>query len=139
MWFRLMFIAFVANGISPFGLKVLAARNVASQFTYPYLALWYLGGAAFALMVFVSRHWKPYGREVLIAGGMSFCSIGIQLSLARALEENIPGHIVFPVITGSNLFIVAAAGVILFKERIGRYGIAGMILGTASLVILSVS
>jgi multidrug transporter EmrE-like cation transporter len=90
-------------------------------------------------MVFVSRHSKPFAREVLIAGGMSLCSIGIQLSVAHALEDNIPGHIVYPVVTGSNLFIVAAAGVILFKERIGRYGIAGMILGMVSLLILSLS
>jgi hypothetical protein len=39
MWFRLMLIAFVANGISPFGWKILAARNLAGPFTYQYLVL----------------------------------------------------------------------------------------------------
>jgi len=138
MWLKLMLVAFLANGIAPFGLRILAAGNAAGPFTYQYLEFWYLGGAVFAMIVFVSRHAKPYGREVLIAGGMSLCSIGGQLSMALALENKIPGHIVFPVVTGGNLLIVAGAGALLFRERISRYGIAGIVLGTASLVILSI-
>ncbi|HCJ35104.1 MAG TPA: hypothetical protein DHV65_12520 [Ktedonobacter sp.] len=138
LWFRLMLVAFLANGIGPFGLKILAEMNLSGQFTYQYLELWYLGGVAFALVAFLRRHSKPYLREVLIGGGMGMCSVGGQLSMALALRDNVPGHIVFPVVTGGNLFIVAAAGVILFKERIGSYGTAGIILGIASLVILSI-
>jgi len=54
-----------------------------------------------------------------------------------ALERNVPGYIVFPVTTGGNLFLVAAAGVLLFKERMGPYGIAGILTGILSLILLS--
>jgi drug/metabolite transporter (DMT)-like permease len=54
-----------------------------------------------------------------------------------ALENGVPGYIVFPVTTGGNLFLVAAAGVFLFRERIGRYGVAGIVAGVLALVLLS--
>lgn len=59
--------------------------------------------------------------------------------MALALGYDVPGHIVFPVATGGSLFLVLAAGVILFKEKVGGYGVAGIVLGIASLVILSVA
>lgn len=138
MWFRLMLIAFLANGLSPFGLKILAGMGLSDQYTYQYLMLWYLGGAVFALVVFLSRQKKVYLNEVLISVGMALCSIGGQVAMSLALGFGVPGHIVFPVITGGSLFLVVAAGLILFKERVGGYSIAGIVLGIASLVILSI-
>ena len=44
---------------------------------------------------------------------------------------------VFPITTGGSLFLVASAGLLLFKEKVGPYGIAGMVLGIAALVGLS--
>jgi multidrug transporter EmrE-like cation transporter len=56
---------------------------------------------------------------------------------ALALEKDVPGYIVFPMTTGGNLFLVAAAGVFLFRERVGAYGIAGILTGIVSLILLS--
>jgi multidrug transporter EmrE-like cation transporter len=39
--------------------------------------------------------------------------------------------------TGGNLFLVAAAGVFFFREKIGPYGIAGIVVGIVSLTLLS--
>jgi multidrug transporter EmrE-like cation transporter len=36
-----------------------------------------------------------------------------------------------------NLFLVAVAGVLLFREKIGAYGIAGIVTGIVSLVLLA--
>ena len=55
-----------------------------------------------------------------------------------ALEQNVPGYIVFPITTGGNLFMVAAAGVLLFREKIGPYGLAGILIGILSIVLLSI-
>ena len=38
-----MLIAFVANGIGPFGLKILSERGLATQYQAQYLLYWYLG------------------------------------------------------------------------------------------------
>jgi hypothetical protein len=42
-WLRLMMLAFVANGLGPFGLKVLAEKGLAEKFHFQYLVWWYAG------------------------------------------------------------------------------------------------
>ena len=52
-WKRLMVMAFFANGLGPFGLKVLTARGLA-PYQSQYLFYWYLGGVVFALAALLS-------------------------------------------------------------------------------------
>lgn len=137
-WLRLMSIAFFANGIGPFGLKMMAEKGLSGRYHYQYLLWWYAGGLAFALVAFLITRSRFYLREVLFAFGIGIGSFGGQLFSLMALERGVPGYIVFPATTGGNLFLVAAAGVLLFRERIGRYGIAGIAIGILSLVLLSV-
>jgi hypothetical protein len=40
-------------------------------------------------------------------------------------------------VSGGSLFVVAAAGILIFRERVGAYGIAGIAMGILSLVMLS--
>jgi multidrug transporter EmrE-like cation transporter len=56
-----------------------------------------------------------------------------------ALSRDVAGHIAFSISTGGTLFIVALAGVFLFKERVGPYGVAGLVLGILSIIVLSIS
>ena len=76
-------------------------------------------------------------RSIAMAFGIGIGSFGGQFFSVLALERNVPGYIVFPMTTGGNLFLVAAAGVLLFKERMGPYGIAGILTGILSLILLS--
>jgi multidrug transporter EmrE-like cation transporter len=70
---------------------------------------------------------------------MGLCSLGGQAFTGLALSHGIPGHVAFPLTTGGSLFLVALAGIILFKERVGHYGLLGIVLGICSLVLLSIS
>lgn len=139
MWLRMMLIAFVTNGLGPFGLKILAEANLSQQFRYQYLAAWYGGGFLLGLVALLGGKLRPRWDEAVIAGVMGLGSFGGQLFSALALEANVPGHIVFPVTTGGNLFLVSAAGLLLFRERLGGYGVAGILTGIVSLVLLSLS
>jgi drug/metabolite transporter (DMT)-like permease len=139
MWLRLMLIAFLANGLGPFGLKIIAEQGLSEAFHYQYLLLWYAGGFALTLVALLAGRMRPRPREIAIAAGMGFGSFAGQLCTSLALECNIPGHIVFPITTGGSLFVVSAAGVILFREKVGPYGIAGIVVGIASLIILSLT
>ena len=130
VWLRLMLIAFVANGIGPFGLKILSERGLASQYQAQYLLYWYLGAFMFAMAAL----WR---REVGLGALMGGCSLLGQSFTGLALSHGMPGHVVFPITTGGSLFLVAAAGLLLFKEKVGAYGMAGMVLGIAALVGLS--
>jgi drug/metabolite transporter (DMT)-like permease len=136
-WFRLMLVAFVANGISPFGLKVLAELGL-SQYEFQYLIFWYAGGLILAVLTMGAGHFPFQRWEILLGAGMGLCSLGGQYFMGQALANGVPGHIVFPIATGGTLFLVALAGILVFKERVGPYGRAGMVLGILALVILSV-
>jgi multidrug transporter EmrE-like cation transporter len=81
---------------------------------------------------------RPYGREVWLGALMGACSLLGQAFTGLALANGVPGHVAFPMTTGGSLFLVGAAGLWLFKERVGPYGMAGMVLGIAALVALSV-
>jgi multidrug transporter EmrE-like cation transporter len=138
VWLRLMLVAFLANGIGPFGLRVLQGEGMLEPYRYPYLFYWYAGGAALAA-AFSLRGWsRPRAAEWLLGGAMGACSLGGQVATALALEA-VPGHAVFAVTTGGTLFIVAAAGILVFKERVGRYGLAGIALGIASILMLGLA
>jgi drug/metabolite transporter (DMT)-like permease len=138
MWYRLMALAFFANGLGPFGLKILAEKGLAESYHYQYLAWWYAGGLALVLAAFLTRRSRPSWPEIWIAAVMGLGSFGGQLGTSLALESRIPGYIAFPITNGGHLFLVSAAGVLLFRERIGPYGIAGIVTGMLSLVLLSV-
>ena len=136
-WLRLMLIAFVANGLGPFGLKVMAEKGISEQYHYQYLVLWYAGGLLFGLAWFLATRGRFRAQELGMAFGIAMGSFGGQLFSLLALERNVPGYVVFPMTTGGNLFLVAAAGIFLFREKVGPYGIAGILTGILSLVLLS--
>ncbi len=136
-WLRLMAVAFVANGLGPFGLKIMAEKGLSETYHYQYLIVWYAGGLAFGLIWFLATRGRFQGQELLMSFGIGMASFGGQLFSLLALERNVPGYVVFPMTTGGNLFLVAAAGVFLFRERVGAYGIAGILTGILSLILLS--
>jgi multidrug transporter EmrE-like cation transporter len=138
LWLRLMLIAFLANGIGPFGLKILSERGLASTYQAQYLLYWYLGACVFAFAALWRSGLRPYGREVGLGALMGACSLLGQAFTGLALSHGLPGHVAFPITTGGSLFLVAAAGLLLFKEKIGAYGMAGMVLGIMALVGLSI-
>jgi drug/metabolite transporter (DMT)-like permease len=137
MWLRLMLVAFLANGIGPFGLKVLTEQGLASTYQSQYLLYWYLGAFVFAMIALLHSRILPYPREIWLGALMGACSLLGQSFTGMALSNGVPGHVAFPITTGGSLLLVAAAGLVLFKEKVGAYGVAGMALGIVALVALS--
>jgi drug/metabolite transporter (DMT)-like permease len=125
------------NGLGPFGLKVMAEKGLLHQSHFQYLLWWYAGSGILSFAAFLFEGGGFAAREVAIAFGIGAASFGGQLFSLLALERGGQGYIVFPITTGGNLFVVAAGGVVLYKEHIGPYGIAGIAVGVLSLVLLS--
>jgi drug/metabolite transporter (DMT)-like permease len=138
-WMRWMLLAFVANGLGPFGLKILDERGLAAAYRYQYLIGWFGGGTVLMLAALLAIRQLPGKWELLLAAAMGLGAFGGQLFSSLALAHKIPGHVVFPATTGGSLFVVPLVGVLLFGEKISRYGIAGILTGTAALLLLSVS
>jgi drug/metabolite transporter (DMT)-like permease len=136
-WFRLMLIAFFANGFGPLGLKVLAARDLANAHELQYLFFWYVAGVAFASVFFFRKNSRVSRSEILLGALMGLCSLGGQFFTGMALAANVAGHVVFPVTTGGSLFLVATAGILFFRERVGWYGLTGIGVGILALIVLS--
>lgn len=134
-----MLLAFFANGLGPFGLKILAERGLAEAYRFQYLIAWYGGGLSLMLVALLVARMAPGKWELLLGAMMGVGSFGGQLFSSLALQRSVPGHVVFPATTGGSLFVVPLIGVLLFREKISRYGIAGILTGTAALLLLSVS
>jgi drug/metabolite transporter (DMT)-like permease len=138
-WFQLMLLACITNGLGAFGLKVLAGRGLTDRYELQYLLVWYLGWLLFGVVVFIGRPFKPRTREILIAAAMGLCSVAGQFFTGLALARDVAGHVAFSISTGGTLFIVALAGILLFREKVGPYGLAGLVLGILSIIVLSIS
>jgi drug/metabolite transporter (DMT)-like permease len=139
MWFRLMMIAFLLNGFCPFGLRILAGMGLADQYTPLYLVFWYLAGALFILALLTRAPRRPTRSDILVGAGLGIFSTCGQTSMGRALASGLPGSVVFPVALAGGLFVVVLTAVLVFKERLGPAGIAGISLGIVSIALLSLS
>jgi drug/metabolite transporter (DMT)-like permease len=139
MWFLLMLVIFLTNGMSAFGLKMIAAWGLSETVKYPYLTVWYAGGlAAIALPKLLKG--MRVGRTELFWGGVAGAlSIGGQVAMAVALSSGVPGHVVFPIAIGGSIFVVALAGRIMFGERVNAPTALGLALGFVAVVLVGVS
>ncbi len=138
MWLRAMILAFLLNGLSPFGLRILVGRGLGQQYTTVYLFYWYLAGLVFALLWVLIRRERIRTAAVLMGVAMAASSVVGQVSMARALNEGVAGNIVFPLAMGCSICLVTAGGMLLFGEKMGPYGKAGVALGLLAAVLLSV-
>lgn len=137
MWYRMMAVAFLTNGLGVFGTRILAGWNWAEPYKFQYLVLWYASGLVFALILYWREGISFTWRELTIGGLMGAASVGGQFSLLTALEKGVPGHVAFPIANGGGLFLVALVGVVFFRERVYAYGITGIVLGIGATVLLS--
>ncbi|MEO8131893.1 MAG: hypothetical protein ABI822_32665, partial [Bryobacteraceae bacterium] len=119
------------------GAKVLTEAGLSATHGDHYLLGWYASGFAAALLYSVRNLSRPLGKEVLIGAAMASMSFAGMLCLVGALNGGAPAYIVYPIATGANVLFVAIGGVVLFKERLGAYGTAGILCGLLSVVILS--
>jgi multidrug transporter EmrE-like cation transporter len=137
MWYRMMAVAFFANGLSAFGARVLQDMGLAQTHSFLYLGFWYMAGLAVSLIAFVSRGPKLSGAEIAIGGLMGlFSSVGWIL-LTLAIARGTPGYLAFPIAIGGSLSIVAAVGVLVFKERLSPCGYLGILTGITGIVLLA--
>lgn len=139
MWFRFMMVAFFLNGLCPFGLRILSGLGLAARYTPLYLVFWYLSGGLFMLMLFLRTARRLARSDVLVGIGLGFFSACGQSCMGLALSKGIPGNVVYPVTLAGGLFLVVLIAILVFRERIGPAGMAGIALGILSIALLSLN
>jgi len=137
MWYRWMFLAFLTNGLSQFGVRVMGDMGLAKSHGHLYLGFWYLTGLIAAAIVFVINRKRLLRREIILGSLMGLFSAGCWFMLTGAVGQDIPGYLAYPVAIGGSLSVVALVGVVVLKERLSMYGCLGVISGIAALVVLS--
>jgi len=139
MWFLLMLVILLTNGMSAFGLKMLAGWALPETVKFPYLTVWYASGlAAIAVPTFL-KGLKIGRAEILWGAAAGLLSIGGQVAMAVALDRGVPGHVVFPIAIGGSIFVVALAGRLVFGERMNTPTALGVGLGLVAVVLLGVA
>lgn len=138
-WLLLMLVILATNGMSAYGLKVIAAWGLPETAKFSYLSVWYAAGLATIGVPLLLQHVRIRPREAFWGGVIAALSMGGQISMAVALKHNVPGHIVFPISMGGSVLIVTLAGRFLFKERLGGMTSSGVAVGLAAIVLLSLS
>jgi multidrug transporter EmrE-like cation transporter len=139
MWFLLMIVMLALNGMSAFGLKVIAAWGLPEAAKFPYLTVWYVAGFVFIAVTMLVKGSKVSLKELGWGAVMALLSIVGQVAMAIALNSKVPGNIVFPVTTGGAILFVGVAGWLFFGERMNRLTTVGIVLGFSAVTLLSIS
>jgi multidrug transporter EmrE-like cation transporter len=139
MWFLLMLLMLLTNGMSAFGLKVITAWGLPETSKFPYLTIWYAAGFAGVVLPALVRRQAVSFRELGWGAAMALLSIGGQVATAVALDRGMPGNVVFPVTMGGAILIVGMAGRLFFGERMNRMTKVGIVLGFFAVMLLSIS
>jgi len=139
IWSLLMLIILLTNGMSSFGLKVIASWGFPGTMKFPYLTIWYAAGFACIGLPMIIKGVGVRWNELGWGAALAILSIGGQVAMAMALNLNVPGNIVFPVTIGGCVLVVVVAGRLIFGERMNRMSTAGVTLGFTAIILISVS
>ncbi|HEX4424162.1 MAG TPA: DMT family transporter [Terriglobales bacterium] len=136
IWITAMLCAFLLNGICPFGLRVLAGRGLAQQYTPVYLVYWYLAGFGFGLLGLIKSRQKLSLANLTIGLIMAVASVGGQFFMGLALSHGVAGSVVFMLGMGASMCVVVLGGLIFFHERVGTYAKLGIVIGLVAALLL---
>jgi drug/metabolite transporter (DMT)-like permease len=102
-----------------------------------FLLLAFSGSAALTVPIAAARRHRMSRRELLFGGALGLCSVLGTGSRMLALKW-LPGVVVFPVTTAMVMVLVQLASAVVWKERLGSLGIAGIVSAIAALVLMNI-
>ena len=132
---KLISASFVLNGLTMICTQAVGKLHLTAHIPMVLFFVYSVGG----VMALVHMAWvgKPIEGKSIVIGALGGIGTAVGLSASMAAASVLPGYIVFPIISGGTLLIVALIGRIVFKERIGPYGIAGIVAGACAIGLLS--
>ena len=134
-WLPLMLLAFFCNGLGASSQKLLVEAGAGGYTWQFYIVLYWSGFLLMSLLSIRHEGW-PNQRELVTGLGMAVSSVAGNVSLTLALAHKIPGSIAFPVGNGGSLTLVVLAGVLFFREKVHRVGVAGIVCGISAILVL---
>ena len=137
VWITAMLGAFALNGVCPFGLRILAGKGLAQQYTPVYLFYWYLAGLTFGLLWLLFKGSRRVsGAAISIGLVMAVASVGGQFFMGLAMAQGTPGSVVYMLAMGASMCVVVFGGALFFHERVGKYAKVGIVVGLVAALLL---
>ncbi|MDO8587604.1 MAG: hypothetical protein Q7T82_11250 [Armatimonadota bacterium] len=134
-YMALAVIFFLANGLTNTGLKV--ANGLRGPAAVPMTLLWmYLVASLFVAPGAIGRK-RPVRFRNLWVGALGGVGTAVGSAAIATIVGRIPGYVVFPVAGGGTLLLVALAARVFFREKMSAYGVAGIAVGAAAIVLLN--
>jgi len=143
-WGFFMTLSFVMNAAMQYGFKLAQSMQPEDRIEHnlAYMLSMYVAVlvTGVALAVVLPRRVGSFKRACLTGASVGTCLFFGGLFVLQALSVgDFPGHLLFPATAGGNSILVAVLSVICLKERPGRFGWSGIVVGTAALVLLSLA
>lgn len=132
---ELLALSFLLNGLLLVGMKSVSEFSLTAFIPGVLLVQYTLAGLVTSPEALTSK--VPIRRASIWIGILAGLSSAVGMSASIAVAGMLPGYVVFPVIQGGTILLVVLIGLMVFRERIGGYGIAGIIAGVVAIALLS--
>lgn len=139
-WGVFIAIAFLANAVTMYCFR-LASHFAPDDGLHQKLAFLAVGHGVFGAAGIAIGLWRrrtgrapPALSLGALVGALLF--VGGLFSMLALSNENMPGHVFFPIATGGSAVMVTLISVVFLAERPGWLGRAGLAAGVAALVLL---
>ena len=130
---RLMAISFVLNCFLATATKAISEFGMTRSIPMVLLVMYGLA-TVLAFGAMTKKRIEARSLWIGLLGGFG-TAVGMGANMTAA--SILPGYQVFPLVNGGTLLLVALAGRLIFRERIGPYGVAGIMAGIAAIILLS--
>lgn len=130
---RLILISFILNCFLATATKAISEFGMTRSIPMVLLVMYGLG----TLLAFGAMTKKRIEAKSLWIGLMGGFGTAVGMGSNMTAASILPGYQVFPLVNGGTLLLVALAGRLVFRERIGPHGLAGIMAGIAAIILLS--
>lgn len=144
-WVLLCVVALIGNGglmtITKFHQILLPGRQIKE-----FLILSFGTASLLSLILFLWRYFVK-NEKVVHLKNLNFLFIALGAGITTAfgnqlmlyLAGKVPGVILFPTVNGSIVFFSSIFSIFLYREKLTRNGVLGLVSGVTALVLLSLS
>jgi drug/metabolite transporter (DMT)-like permease len=132
----MILITILVVGFSQLSSKILIQNGYGAQNNYFFLAIF--TSASILVSPFAWRNRQKIKRNDAAYGfGVGLFNMMSNMSLLIALTT-IPGSIVFPVSSAGSLLMVTISAIILFKEKVSKLNLLGILLTLIAVVLINI-
>jgi len=131
----MILVTITVVGFSQLSSKILVQSGLEAQNNYFFLAIF--SSAALLVSPLAWRNRKGIRKRDSIFGfGVGMFNVASNRFLLMALTT-LPGAVVFPVSSAGSLLLVTISAIILFKEKVSRVNLVGILLTLSAVVLIN--